>query len=184
MKSNIKVFLVLSACILLFRGLGYADKPADKIFLSFKGEKYTLNPFDTIGHFYHFFGVYAKPLDLTSGINLYLFPDYKFIYTEWGDVWEQKTIASGSYSFQNGRIFLTYEYINKDFQKQLKDNTFHVLNGRIEKEDYVTGFISVLVNDEGIDKLRNQSDYFDYMERRTDFYNWQDIYKHFINNKK
>lgn len=186
MKNCVRICIFSLTILFLFAGLVLADNSTSKIFLDFQGEKYTLNSnvFGATSLFRNFFGIYAKPLDLTQGINLYLFPDFKFIYTEWGDVWEEKMIASGTYTFQDGKIFLIYEYKNKYFQGQLTNNIFHVLDGQIEKENYVTGYISVLVNDEGLSKLRQQVHYLDYLQRRTELYDWQGICKHFINNKK
>ncbi len=182
MKIIISVFVLFLS--ISFGDRAFADQNSNKIYLDFGGEEYTLHNFNTIDFFHNFFGVYRKPIDLTQGIDLYLFPDFKFIYTEWGDIWEEKMIAQGTYTFKNGKISLNYTYKHKSFEQELMNDSFHVLWGQIDKKDYVTGFISVLANDEVLNKLRKRDKCFDYMERITELYDWQGMYKHFSNNKK
>lgn len=183
MKNCIRTTLLFLAILFSFKGVALSDDSAKKIFLDFNGEKYTLNSFTFNSLFRNFFGTYAKPLDLTQGISFYLFPDFKFIYTEWGDIWEEKMIAEGTYTFKDGKIFLNYTYKHKKFEKELIKDTFCVLEGQIEKENYVMGHIFVLADEEEMKKLRRNENAFGYFQRRIELYDWQSIYSHFNNNK-
>lgn len=152
----------------------------DKLHLEINGNEYTFGIFNNNSHFLNFFGIYKQPLEDTAGTNLYLFPDLKFVYTEWGDVWEEKLIANGSYMYKDGKLFLTYEFKNEKFPKELASNTFNVLHGRIEKEDYTTGSVFILANDEEMNALQKDKFSFNYRRQTTPFYDWKDIYHHFL----
>jgi len=188
MKMAISIILLLLS--ISFGHTIFADQNLTDIYKNIYidpgDNKYTLNPSQGI----NFFGRYEKRLEDLAGIQLHLFPDSKFIFTYWCDICREKMIANGTYTFKNGKISLKFNYKNKEYKKDLTNDSFHVLEGRIELEGGgVMGFISILVDEKGLNRLSKQVDrkqdyYMDYMIRKTEYYDWQNIYNKLMNDQK
>lgn len=162
----------------------FAEQNTNKLYLNFAGECYTLDAFTSQDLYRNFYGVYARPLDLTQGIRLYLFPDSKFLYTEWGESGQEKIVAIGTYTFKNDQVSLVFNKIHKDFEKELSKTSFRVLAGQVEKEDTATGFISVLADEGALKTLGENDKCAECLLRRTELYDWKGLHTHFVRNKQ
>jgi hypothetical protein len=151
-----------------------------EFFLKLTSEIYDLHYYQKNSLYSHIYGVYRKHLALTGGINIHLFPNKEFIITTWADIIPEEKIGNGKYIFSQGTIKFEFEYLNSRHSKLKKElNTLHSFWGWIDKGDYVTGHITILVSPDDLDKLTRNNFYYDFYERTMTYYEWRKIHKSF-----
>jgi hypothetical protein len=180
LKDVKKLLIILLLLGLASDALNCVSKRGGPYTIEVSGEKYTCWSFDGIEPFHHFWGIYKYPHDSLAGINLYLFPDYRFLYTQWCDVCEEKVIAQGSFRFANGKILLQQTHVEPKFKDKIKQTSFNVLYGYIEKKHYVTRSLSLLITDDKLRRIQSSKREFEGMIRSAELPDWQQIHDYLI----
>lgn len=149
---------------------------ADEFKLGADEEAYTFAPFTKAYNRNSFYGIYTPSLATSGGESLYLFPNNKFLVTTWCDMCKEETIAEGTYIFKDARIVLDYGNRKAKFKDRLFYEPLFVFEGRQIKKDYITGWQVILISENNLKKIKSEKYFSDYLERRTWFPDWQEIY--------
>jgi len=127
-----------------------------------------------------YYGIYRYPLALTGGQLLYIFPDNSFSIVHFCDICiEEELEGYGTYKFVNSKITFHYELKPKNAPSFLQ-----VRWGWIEKEDYVTGNLKILVTTQNLLKIKNKTPTFDYWVQIEQYHEWRKVRDNFINKVK
>src|SRR5262245_35114049 len=76
-------------------------------------EVFTLSPFSEISFHWHYFGEYRFPIQFTGGTKLHLFPNGRFVISEWSDIGPDELQAAGSYQVRADRLLLQFSRIRR-----------------------------------------------------------------------
>ena len=170
------------ACILLSVVASAADK---ELRLTVGREVFTLNPFGEVAPRRHYFGEYVFPTQYTGGTKLHLFPNGHFVISEWLDIGLDELQAAGSYQVRDDRLTLQFSRISpghEGLKKKFAD--LHLFWGWIEKKDYVTGFEVFVFPPEDWETLKTKPEKVNYLQRRTEYNDWERILRDYETQKQ
>jgi hypothetical protein len=157
--------------------LAMASSAAEKeLRLPVGREVFTLSAFGEVAPRRHYFGEYRFPIEYTGGTKLHLFPNGRFVISEWSDIGPDELQAAGSYQVRADRLTLKFSQIRRGHEElRRRFSDLHLLWGWIQKKDYVTGFEVFVFPSEGWQTLKTNPEKADYLQRRTEYNDWERI---------
>jgi hypothetical protein len=165
--------LLALACIFLPIAAVAGDK---ELRLPFGREVFTLHPFSGTSPHNHYFGEYRFPIEYTGGTKLHLFPNGRFVISEWLDIGPDELQAAGTFRLDGDQLSLQFTRVRPGHEElKTKFSDLHLLYGRIEKKDYVTGFEVFVFPADAWQALKANPGKADYLRRGTEYNDWQTI---------
>lgn len=159
----------------------------DELRLPVGREVFTLNSFSGTSPRRHYFGEYRIPIQYTGGTKLHLFPNGRFVISEWSDIGPDELQAAGSFRVDADRLSLKFSRVlpgHEDLKRKFSD--LHLLWGLIEKKDYVTGFEVFVFPAEAWRALKAKPEKarFLFLQRGTEYNDWQTILRDYEAQKR
>jgi len=157
--------------------MGASDPSSFQLQLEYGKKKHTFSPAADPSTLQSLYGEYSEPMALTGGESLRLYPNGKFTLIWWCDICGTETLGTGTYTFKDGEIDLTYTKTGEKFEPAKHPSSLRVFHGWIEEKDYVTDDAYILIRPEFVDRARRKSAFFDYMRKNVSYLDWQSMYE-------
>jgi len=165
--------LLLLVCILAAIEAIAAD---ERLRLPVGSKVFTLRTFGQVNPNWDYFGEYHFPLMYTGGTKLHLFPNGRFVISEWVDVGGDELLAAGSFKLHNDRLALEFSRIAAEHEHlKQRFSDLHLLYGRIETETTVSGFEVFVFTGKGWETLRTDGAKPEYLSRHREYSDWESI---------
>ncbi len=174
-----KAFAYFSIFTWLVLACGFACSTSSATEQTFKSnlgrgdETHTFRLFDETYPAWNFWGEFARPMSLTGGDNLYLFPDGSALFTKWCDICIEKILAKGTYKFAKGKVTFFWQVKVPSAEPP---KVMHPMYGRIEGSDFVSGFEVILLDPENLKRAMAGTPRFEYLSRNVKYYDWKRIH--------
>jgi hypothetical protein len=172
-ECNLKIAASLVALVVFLWPTASSARQSDQLSLSIGGEAYSFDPVLKQYPTFSIFGAYTRPLSLTAGITLHLYPNSRFTVMRWCDICRGELIGHGEYRLQDGLVTLESADAQKGLQIPSKLLAFH---GVIQMPDYITGSKFILISPENLGAAKRDPNYMEYLIMSSAYPDWQAIY--------
>src|SRR5262245_52190023 len=157
---------------LIFSITAFADEA--ELQLPVGDEVFTLYQFGEVFPRQHCFGEYRFPIQLTGGTKLHLFPNNRFVISGHSDIGPDELQAAGTFRVNEDRLTLEFSRVQPGKENlKTKFSALHILYGRIQKKNYVTGFEVFVFSSDEMEKLKAKAERPRYMQRGTEYNDWE-----------
>jgi len=176
---------VVALICIIFTTRVWAD--GDSLRLPVGAEIYTLHTFNGATQRNHYFGVYRFPIEDTGGTELHLFPNGRFVISEWSDIGLDRLQATGSFRINADRLTLHFSRILPRHENlKTKFSNLHLLWGWIEKKDYMAGFEVFVLPADAWQMLKTKPEKarFLFLQRQVEYNDWQAILRDYDTQKE
>ncbi len=169
-------YALLICCALVLVSSPVALAAEAKRRINVGGEVYTLYPYEQVYLGRHYFGQYAFAYEFTAGTLLHLFPNGRFVISDWIDVGGSRTLATGSFEVREPELILKFSKFRPGMESiASRFSDLRIAWGSIENPEYVTGFEALVFSKTEWEKLAETPRDVRYMRRTREYNDWERI---------
>lgn len=173
-RASNRVLLIGCAVLMLISSASFAAEK--KLRITVGSDIYTLYPYEGAYLGRHYFGKYSFPYELTAGTLLHLFPNGRFVISDWIDIGGERTLATGSFEVRDTELILNFSKFRPGMESiASRFADLRVLWGWMEKPGYVTGFEAFVFPKAEWEKLTEAPRGARYMRRTREYNDWERI---------